>query len=124
MLSRWACTVSATLEKGLVFAITITRYFGLDLTVGRKREELVCKPMERKNILIDVHQASFALWQSREKLKVLVKWRYFTPQLLVDVEYAVECSIVEIRGLYESVSNVRLPLIRTRDCGTRVTPVP
>lgn len=34
----------------------------LDLTFSPKREELVCKPMERENILVDVHQASFALW--------------------------------------------------------------
>ena len=45
-----------------MFVIAVANYFELDLTVRLKREELVYKLIERKNILVDVHQAYFALW--------------------------------------------------------------
>ena len=65
-----------------------------------QREELVCQAVEFDDILVDVHQASLALWQLSEKSYILRKRRYFMPYLLIYVEYIVECFFNGIRSLY------------------------
>lgn len=75
------------------------------LTGRSEREELICKLVERHNILVDLYQTCRSIRYCGEKAYMLVQQRQLVPKLFIDIQQVVHLSVCQIGNLSDNVSN-------------------